>query len=148
MHLISLLTDSPLKNQHKALKAIENQIVTYEKFSPIVYKFARSVGFFVNPYELLTSDYLIEHDINETLKPIFQEHSTGSCISKSFTIRKSWSQFFGIPVPYWYTWSHAKASECIFELLHHYARLRVVSKIVELHFLEHRPQHIKLGIDS
>ena len=137
------------QNIDEALTAIEEDIDKYSYYSPILYKLARSAGYTKNPKALLTTDYLLYNDIdNNNVRDEFDRNMSGSVIARSFTVRLRWSSFLGIAVPHWYTWSYQKASECIWELLHKYGRLKAIKKILEQYIKSEKIQNINHYVDG
>lgn len=126
------VNNQPIKN---ALHEIQRRLDEYEKFSNILYVLARKADFYADPKELLTSDYLLKNDIDKEdslFKKTLEQHIGGSFIAKSFALRWRWSAWLGTPIPTYYSWCYQKASLCIWELIHQYARLKAVAKILEI----------------
>lgn len=118
-----------------ALYQIQRRLDEYEKFSNILYVLARTANFYADPKELLTSDYLLKHDIDKEdslFRKTLKQYTGGSFIARSFALRYKWSVWLGTPVPTYYNWCYQKASLCIWELIHQYARLKAVAKILEI----------------
>ena len=121
-----------------ALIVLENNLIHYEKSSSLLLKLAWAAGFNrANPeINFLRGSYLVNTNIDANLRDPVDENISGSVISQSFTVRLRWSSFLGSAVPSWYTWSYTKASECIWETVHQYARIRAIHKILETHIPE------------
>jgi hypothetical protein len=121
-----------------ALIVLENNLIRYEKSSSLLLKLAWAAGFNkANPeINFLKGSYLVNTNIDAKLRDTVDENISGSVISQSFTVRWRWSSFLGAAVPSWYTWSYTKASECIWETVHQYARIRAIHKILETHIPE------------
>lgn len=116
----------------RALKALEGNLTCYEKYSSVLLAIAQeALPHSENPQEdLLQGTYLLENDI-DNLQYIVNRHTAGSKIAQTFSLSWRWSSFWKSSIPAWYTWSQKIASECIWETLQQYARLRVIQSIIE-----------------
>lgn len=122
---------SALKVLQETIEYYERQLHVYEKKFNMLLYLARAAGYKNNPYELLTSDYLITYDFEVMLHDTYKKNTDASFIARSLTIRPRWYRTIGISIPSFYTWSYAIASECIWYTLKKYSCLKALQVIFE-----------------
>ncbi len=121
-----------------SLVALQAELNSYAFLTPILLNMAREAGFAKNPQELITSDYIIDHQLVSSTFSAFRF----SPVEKAFNeymdhtllpidIKYTWSPTFGTRIPYWFTWTHKKAAECTFEVLKQYSRIRAIQRVME-----------------
>ena len=128
-----------LPKLERALGDLKQKIQEYGKFSNLYYAIKTAAG-----SDPLTTDYLFENNIQHpasTVSVVLADHTKGSWIANSFKIRWAYSPTLGIAVPWWYTWSHRIASQCIVKALYQYGRLKAIRKILETHIPAPNPAH-------
>lgn len=132
-------TDKELQILENALAVLKEKIDQYSKYSNFYSILCHRVN-----QDVLKTDYLFENNLhveNSAMSLLLQEHMQGSFIANSFKIRWSHSPTLGIAVPWWYTWSHRIASQCIVKALYQYGRLKVIKRILEAHPHGNAQQH-------
>ena len=112
----------------KALNILEAECAVYAAHTNIFYKLAKSVGMNTQK-ELLTSDYLLEHDTRIELKTEFDRHTQAGLIARIISLRLDGATALNIPCPHLYDWSYNTASACVWETLIQYGRLKAIIKI-------------------
>lgn len=144
-----------------ALAVLQLEIDHCTRLTPIMSEMARLAGFAKNPQELISSDYIIDHEL---ALPKFLASCPSVCahrlspVERAFhkymddrlwpiDIKYTWSPAFGTRIPYWFTWTHKKAAECTFELLQQYARIRSIQRVMEQYLAVNAPsQTVNLNL--
>ena len=146
---------------NNALINLQEELDNYANLTPIIATIAREVGFIKNPQELITSDYVIDHDLIAPVcfasrAPAYEYcpspservlHSYMQSVSLPITVKYAWSPMLRTRIPYWFTWTHKKAAECAFEVLQQYARIRAIQRVMEQYLAPSNPsQSINLNV--
>ena len=109
-----------------ALAHLKDDLSWYRNYSNIQYTLSRAAGF-STPDELLTSDVLIENDMNGALRNVF-DRSTEFGL---YSVRLDWWELVHLPKPAVYTWNYSMASLCVWHGLEHYSLVKAMRKIIE-----------------
>lgn len=131
-------------NLNIAMEELRRKINQYSKYSNLYSVIERAAG-----CNLLDTDYLFVNDIHNPgsqVQVLLREHTCGSFIANSFKIRWSHSRMLGIAVPWWYTWSHRIASQCIVKALQQYGRLKAIKSIFEIYQEPRNPLDVNLRL--
>lgn len=137
-----------LQSIERTLGELVAELENYKKLTPFMLRAARNAGLMRNPKELITSDYCIDYDIAREDLPVgraLNDLYQGYAFPLSF--KYTWSNTFGMRVPYWFTWTYKKATECSFEVLQQYARIRAIQRILEQYYEPEKPtQNVNLNV--
>ncbi len=118
--------EEAVKRIDVALKKIENALEEYKYYTNIQYKLACFAGF-STPDELLSSDELIENDMNGELKNEFDAETEFGI----YSLRLNWATRLNVPYVRFYSWNYSMASHCVWLCLRNYAFLKAIRKVME-----------------